>query len=134
MPRLFRQSPLNSIWEGSGNVIALDVLRAIRTQSSLLDGLLHELEPVRGVDPALDRAVSGLPKLAGGLSEAGARHFVESAALAMQAAVLLDVAPRQVATAFVATRFAAPAQTFGASPADIACESLIERASPARQA
>ena len=138
LPRLFRQAPLNSIWEGSGNVIALDVLRALRTRPELFDVLAGELEPVRGVDPALDRAVSELPALAAGLAagpdESHARHFVESAALALQAAVLLEGAPAHVASAFVDTRIRAPAQTFGASRAALDCEALLERASPARRA
>lgn len=133
MPRLFRQSPLNSIWEGSGNVIALDVLRAIRTKPSLLDVLLRQLESVGGFDAALDRAVEALPKLAGELEDSNARHFVERTALALQAAVLVDAAPEHVARAFVATRFRAPAATFGASRVDIPCQSLLERASPSLQ-
>jgi putative acyl-CoA dehydrogenase len=132
MPRLFRQSPLNSIWEGSGNVIALDVLRAIRTKPSLLDLLLRQLEPVRGFDAALDGAVEVLRKLAGDLGDGNARHFVERSALALQAAALVDAAPEQVARAFVATRFRVPAATFGASLADIPCEFLLQRATPSR--
>lgn len=129
MPRLFRQSPLNSIWEGSGNVIALDVVRAIRSRPSLLEVLLQELAPARGFDAALDRSVGRLPELAAELDEARARHFVESTALALQAAVLIRDAPDEVAGAFVATRFRAPGRTFGAFDADVPCAALIERVS-----
>ena len=132
MPRLFRQSPLNSIWEGSGNVIALDAVRAIRTRPSLLDVLLRQLAPARGFDAALDGAVEALPALAGELGDASARHFVERIAFAMQAAVLVEGAPESVARAFIAARFRDPAATFGASRADIPSESLLERALPSR--
>jgi putative acyl-CoA dehydrogenase len=131
LPRYFRQSPLNSIWEGSGNVIALDVLRAIQKQPALLDALLGELEPARGFDPRLERAIAGLPDLARSLDGGSARRFCESAALATQAALLAAHAPSFVAEAFVATRFAAAApQTYGAFAAGIDCKALVARACP----
>ena len=132
LPRYFRQSPLNSIWEGSGNVIALDVLRAMQRQPALLDALLAELEPARGVDPRLDRVLAGLPDLARNLDESHARRFCECAALATQAALLLAYAPSFVAEAFVATRFDTASHTYGAFQGAIDCAVLlIERASPA---
>ena len=129
--RWFRQSPLNSIWEGSGNVIALDVLRAIRNQPALLDALLGELEPARGVDPRLDRVLAGLPALARNLDAGDARRFCEQAALVTQAALLVAHAPSFVADGFVATRFesAAP-HTYGAFAPAIDTGALIARASP----
>lgn len=130
LPRYFRQSPLNSIWEGSGNVIALDVLRAVRNRPDLVARLLQELDGARGHDPHLDRLVDDLPGMATELNEHNVRHFVERAAIALQASVLLANAPEQVARGFIATRVTMPAGTFGASPADIDCEALIERASP----
>jgi putative acyl-CoA dehydrogenase len=131
LPRYFRQSPLNSIWEGSGNVIALDVLRAIQRQPALLDALLGELEPARGFDPRLERSIAGLPNLARNLHEGNARRFCECAALATQAAILAADAPSFVAEGFLASRFAAAApQTYGAFSAAIDCAALIERASP----
>jgi putative acyl-CoA dehydrogenase len=132
LPRYFRQSPLNSIWEGSGNVIALDVLRAIQKQPALLDALLGELEPARGFDPRFDRVLAGLPGLARDLDEGGARRFCERAAVAAQAALLVAHARSFVADAFVATRFDTGApQTYGAFESAIDCEALIARASPA---
>jgi len=132
LPRYFRQSPLNSIWEGSGNVIALDVLRAIRGQPALLDALLGELEPARGFDSRLDRALEGLPELARDVDDTDARRFCERAALATQAATLVAHAPPFVADAFLATRFeTAASQTYGAFGGAIDCRALIERASPA---
>jgi putative acyl-CoA dehydrogenase len=131
LPRYFRQSPLNSIWEGSGNVIALDVLRAIQRQPALLDALLGELEAARGLDSRLERSIAGLPELARNLHEGNARRFCESAALAAQAAILAAHAPSFVAEGFLATRFAASApQTYGAFEGAVDCAALIERASP----
>jgi putative acyl-CoA dehydrogenase len=133
LPRYFRQSPLNSIWEGSGNVIALDVLRAIQRQPELLDALLGELGPARGFDSRLDRIIERLPDIARNLDEGDARRFCERAALATQAAILATHAPSFVAEAFVATRFeAATSQTYGAFECTIDCKALIERASPAQ--
>jgi hypothetical protein len=91
---------------------------------------LRQLQRVRGFDVELDRAVAALPGLAGELEEAGVRHFVECAALALQAAALLEAAPDIITSAFVATRFHSPGLTFGASRSDIPCEALLERASP----
>jgi len=133
LPRYFRQSPLNSIWEGSGNVIALDVLRAIKGCPALLDTLLGELEHARGFDPRLDHVLTELPRLATHLDDRNARQFCERMALAMQASILAVHAPSFVADGFVATRFdtAAPI-TYGAFAGTIDCQAIIARASPGR--
>ena len=134
LPRYFRQSPLNSIWEGSGNVIALDVLRAVQRQPVLLEVLLAELEPARGFDPHLDQVLAGLPQLARNLDVGNARRFCELAALATQAALLRAHAPSFVAEPFVATRFGpAASHTYGAFAAAIDCDALIARASPGEE-
>ncbi|HEX6260301.1 MAG TPA: acyl-CoA dehydrogenase family protein [Woeseiaceae bacterium] len=131
LPRYLRQSPLNSIWEGSGNVIALDVLRAIQRQPALLDALLGELQPARGLDPRLDRVLAGLPELARTFDAGDARRFCEWAGLAFQAALLVVHAPTFVADAFVATRFEAAApHSYGAFACSVDCMTLIERAFP----
>jgi putative acyl-CoA dehydrogenase len=109
MPRLFRESPLNAIWEGSGNVIALDTLRALRTSPASADALAEELEWSRGrheaLDPAIDRA-KGLLADDGPRDEAGARRLVRDLALTVQAAVLVREADTAVADAFVRSRLA----------------------------
>jgi putative acyl-CoA dehydrogenase len=131
LPRYFRQSPLNSIWEGSGNVIALDVLRAIRGDPDLLDVLMSEFEPARGVDSRIDKRLDKLPEMARHLEEGTARHFVEQAAVTAQAALLAMHAPAAVADAFASTRLeAASSQTFGAFTAAIDCRALLDRALP----
>ena len=131
MPRLFRQSPLNGIWEGSGNVIALDTLRAIARHPEALDALFSELDEVRGSDERLDRRVLALKAAASGLDEANARHFVESMALAFQAALLTRTAPGFVADAFAEVRLGEDrACTFGAFAGTVDTGALIERALP----
>ena len=89
MPRLFRQSPLNSIWEGSGNVICLDVLRALAREPDSMAAFLHELEAARGAYAALDAAIDGVKdNLRHPPAEANARRLVEDMALALQGAIL----------------------------------------------
>jgi len=91
LPRLYREAPLNSIWEGAGNVAALDVLRIVRRRPEALDAFLEELEPE--LRPEVEP-----------VDEADARRFVESLAVALQATLLVRHAPGEVADAFVASR------------------------------
>lgn len=106
MPRLFRESPVNAIWEGSGNVIALDTLRAMATAPSSIEALLQELDGARGlddrVDAAIDRVGASVADPAGG--EAGARRLVEQLATTLGAALAVRFGDPQVADAFVASR------------------------------
>ncbi len=89
LPRLYRQAPLNSIWEGSGNIQCLDVLRALSREPETGAALLGELELAAGCDPAFDAYVSRLRGDLASATESGARWLVERLALALQAAVLL---------------------------------------------
>lgn len=122
MPRLFRQSPLNGIWEGSGNVIALDVLRALARAPESVDALADELDRARGADHRFDEHRDALlARLRHPITEATARLVAEQIALAFQAAVLLTGAPSAVADAFCATRLAGErGATFGTIHADAA--------------
>ena len=90
LPRLYRQAPLNSIWEGSANIQCLDVLRALSREADARAALLAELRGAAGVDAAFDAALrAGETDLAAGSDEAGARGFVERLALLLQGAILL---------------------------------------------
>jgi putative acyl-CoA dehydrogenase len=132
MPRLFRQSPVNGIWEGSGNVIALDTLRAIDRHAVALGALFAELDEVRGFDERLDARVLALRDSTGDLNESNARRFVESAAVAFQAATLARTSPSFVAEAFVQARLGDDAGfTYGAFGARIDAAAILERALPA---
>ncbi len=134
MPRIFRQSPLNSIWEGSGNVICLDVLRAMAREPESVLALVAELEESRGANSALDRAIDDVkdrltPARA---NEMTARRVVESMALALQGAVLVRNAPSAVSDAFCATRLSdRPGVAYGAVDAKIDAEAILKRAMPA---
>jgi putative acyl-CoA dehydrogenase len=132
MPRIFRQSPLNSIWEGSGNVICLDVLRAMAREPESTAALLGELDEARGASQALDGAISRLEdRLARSPAEDEARSIVEAIALALEGSLLVRHAPSAIADGFCATRFAErPAFAYGASAAPIDTAAILARAMP----
>jgi putative acyl-CoA dehydrogenase len=106
MPRLYREAPLNAIWEGSGNVIALDVLRTLARERGAYEAFRGEVALARGGNAALDAAMGALDtKVTGGaIAEAEARAVAERMALALQASLLARFAPAAVADAFCATR------------------------------
>ena len=89
MPRLYREAPLQSIWEGSGNVAALDALRALTRQPEAAEAFFAELEQARGADRRLDDAVDQLRKDAADPSEHAARRLAESMAVTLQASLLI---------------------------------------------
>lgn len=133
LPRLYRQAPLNSIWEGSGNIQCLDVLRALAREPETREALQRELSAAAGLDAAFDReAASLLAQLtdADGSAEANARWLVERMALALQASVLLRAAS-PAAEPFCRSRLAGEhGQVFGTLPAGIDFGPLIERVLP----
>jgi putative acyl-CoA dehydrogenase len=132
MPRLYRQSPLNSIWEGSGNVICLDILRALQRDPKSADVLIAELEQARGANAALDRAIADVKgRIAHPTDESGARRLAEAMALALQATALLTSAPDFVFDGFCAARLGdRPGLAYGALDAKIDVERIVERAMP----
>lgn len=129
LPRMFRQSPLNAIWEGSGNVIALDVLRALSRDSAAREALARELSSVTGRHPALDARIRDLSRMVDtGVGEADARRFAEHAALALTAASLIRAGLDPVAEAFIGRRIEESAVMLGAGSARIDSDTLIGRA------
>ncbi|MFF4863591.1 acyl-CoA dehydrogenase family protein [Streptomyces sp. NPDC001231] len=134
MPRLVRESPLNSIWEGAGNVQALDVLRALTREPQALDAYLREVGLARGADHRLDAAIkqllTELAELEG--AEARARRLTERLALVLQGALLVRYAPPDVADAFCASRLGGEwGAAFGALPHTLNLAAVVERARPA---
>src|SRR3954447_3874512 len=133
MPLLFRESPLNSLWEGSGNVNALDVLRALSREPEALNAWLVEVGRASGEDPRLDRAIeSVLESLAdtSGL-EVGARRLAGRMAACLQGALLVQHAPVAVADAFCASRLGTEyGGTFGTLPVGSGLSSIVERTTP----
>ncbi|NEE10524.1 DNA alkylation response protein [Streptomyces sp. SID7499] len=131
MPRHYREAPLLSIWEGSGNVNALDVLRALSREPGTAEALFGELALARGADARLDAAVT---RLRTGLPEASAttaRRLVEQMALTLQASLLVRHAPPAVADAFCATRLGGDwGHAFGTLPESAGLDAIVERALP----
>ncbi|MES4891813.1 DNA alkylation response protein [Streptomyces sp. NPDC096012] len=133
MPRHYREAPLLSIWEGSGNVNALDVLRALHREPDSAEALFAELALARGADARLDAAVTGLKDQLAGTDQVGARRLVERMALALQASLLIRHAPAPVADAFCASRLGGDwGHAFGTLPARSALAEILERALPDR--
>ncbi len=132
-PRLFRESPVNAIWEGSGNVQCLDVLRAMQKTPEVVGAFLREVGKAKGAHAALDRWVAALQKDLTDLAdlEYRARDVVDRMALALQAALLAQHAPACVADAFCASRLARSGHhNYGALPRGVDCRAIIERATP----
>jgi putative acyl-CoA dehydrogenase len=133
IPRYYREAPLNGIWEGPGNVISLDVLRALRTSPAAGEAFFAELATVRGEDARMDALVAELDGLIHGDSvpEDQARYLAERMAIALQAAALIRHSPAVVADAFCATRIAGRGgQTYGTLPTGINASAIIDRAWP----
>jgi putative acyl-CoA dehydrogenase len=140
MPRLYREAPLNSIWEGSGNVTALDLLRALRQQPAVADAVAAELARAAGADRRLDGAAGRLRQAVASVSAASdddaqyaARRLAGMITVTLQAALLVRHAPAAVADAFCASRLDAPATLgpgvpFGTLPAGAALGKILDRA------
>jgi putative acyl-CoA dehydrogenase len=133
MPRLYREAPLASIWEGSGNVMALDVLRALSRSPIALDAFLTEVDEAAGADPRLDAFMSATR---GELTdteaiEPRARRVVERLALCLQGSLLVRHAPPAVADAFCAARLAGDAGlSYGTLPPGVDAAAIVARHTP----
>jgi putative acyl-CoA dehydrogenase len=133
MPRLYREAPLASIWEGSGNVMSLDVLRALTRSPRSLEVFMHEVEQSQGADRRLDAAVHRLKQQFADPAtlETRARRVVESMALCLQGSLLVRNGPAAVADAFCASRLGDDGGLeYGTLPAGIDFEAIIERSRP----
>jgi putative acyl-CoA dehydrogenase len=133
LPRLFRESPLNSIWEGAGNVNALDVLRAASREPETVEALLDEIRLAAGADPRLDEATRAFESELRNPDELEfrARRIVELAALCLQASLLVRHAPPEVADAFCATRLGGEGgRAYGTLPAGVDAGAIVERHTP----
>lgn len=133
MARLFRESPINAIWEGSGNVQCLDILRAIEKQPEVLDAYFAELAKAQGADAHLDRFIHHLQRSMQDTQalQYRARQLADGMALALQGALLVQHAPACVADAFCAGRLAdRSGLNTGTLPTGLDCAAIIERARP----
>jgi putative acyl-CoA dehydrogenase len=137
LARLYREAPLNSIWEGSGNVQVLDVLRAVQTTPGALAAWFAELDEAKGADRRLDAFAADLRRDSGGLAdptssspeiEGQARRLVERLALALQGSLLVRHSPQAVADAFCASRLAGDGgRAFGTLPPGTDLEAILAR-------
>jgi putative acyl-CoA dehydrogenase len=134
LPRLYRQAPLNSIWEGSGNIQCLDVLRALRKEPESVDAFFAELEATRGGNALLDREIGALRKSLDSDAtdlEPRSRQIVERMAMALQASCLVRAGNVAIADAFCESRLGkSHGLAFGTLPSDAPFGALIERALP----
>jgi putative acyl-CoA dehydrogenase len=131
LPRLYREAPVNSIWEGSGNVAALDALRAIATQPDSLAAFFQEIAVAAGADARLDRATERLRTLLGGVDKVAlqARRLVEAMALCLQGSLLVRWGAPAVADAFCASRLERDwGSAFGTLPPKADVEAIVARA------
>ena len=134
LPRLYREAPLNSIWEGSGNVICLDVLRAVSKEPAAVEALFAELRKARGADRRLDAHLESTEALLAGAEEGQARRLVEALALALQGTLLALHGPKEVADAFCASRLSGDwGRTLGTLPRGADLAALVDRAQPVQK-
>jgi len=132
MARIYREMPLNSIWEGAGNIMALDLLRALR-KADAAAALAHELAPAQGMHPALDHLAARLPlRVEAMATELEARRLAQDVALAVQAALLAQTAPPAVFGAFCESRLGGHwGYSFGSLGAGVDFDAIVQRAQPA---
>lgn len=132
LPRLYREAPVNAIWEGSGNIQCLDVLRSLQREPAAVAAFSAELNAGKGRDRHLDQAIARASHwLTASVDEANARRAVEQLVLAWQGVILTAAAPSHVAESFCVGRLAPePCWHFGALPAGVPLASLIARSQP----
>ncbi len=133
MARLYRDAPINAIWEGSGNVQALDMLRAMAKTPAAVQAWFAELSKTRGASAELDQAVNKLHHELKDLSdmEYRARHIVEQMALTMQSSLLIQAGNDAVADGFIQSRLSAHGdRNYGTLPRGIDCKAIIDRGNP----
>lgn len=140
MARIYREMPLNSIWEGAGNIMALDLLRALRSgraapgsrHGPVADALMHESAAARAAHPAVARQAERVVQaLDGGADESTARRLACDTAVLLQAAALHAHSPQAVFDSFCAARLEDGTEVFGALPAGLPLQALVRRAMPA---
>jgi putative acyl-CoA dehydrogenase len=132
-PRLYREAPVNAIWEGSGNIQCLDVLRAMGKTPAVVDAYFAELAVTRGANAMLDAQVAALQREFADMADLQyrARHVVEKMAVTLQASLLVRHAPGFVADAFVSARLGDKVDTqYGTLPRGVDVASIIARATP----
>ncbi len=130
MARIYREMPLNSIWEGAGNIMAIDLLRALR-KADVVSALAKELAPAKGAHRAFDHLAATLPARIDDSTEVEARRLAQDVALAVQTSLLYQTAPVAVFDAFCQSRLGGDwGQAFGTLGAQLDFDAIIQRAMP----
>jgi putative acyl-CoA dehydrogenase len=131
LPRLYREAPLNGLWEGSGNVNALDVLRAMARTPESVVAFFDEVDRAAGADATLDRAAAALKDELPTAAQASARRLVERMCVVLQGSLLVRYGHPAVADAFCATRLGGDwGLSYGTLPAGVDVRTIVERARP----
>jgi putative acyl-CoA dehydrogenase len=131
LPRLYREAPLNGIWEGSGNIVCLDVLRVLRREPECLEVLLREIEPIVRAEPRLAHGLDRAQAVVRGaeVEEVAARRLTETLAVLLQGALLVRSGPRAIAEAFLMSRLGDDTgRTYGTLPPEADLALLLARA------
>ena len=133
MPRLYRDAPVNSIWEGSGNVMCLDILRAMRREPGTIDAFIHEVEKGQGMDSRVDCAIEAMKThlTQDDDLEFGARRLAEKMILVLQGSILVRHGNEDITEAFCASRLTGDyGDEYGTLPKGLKLDAIIERATP----
>jgi putative acyl-CoA dehydrogenase len=132
MPRLYREAPINAIWEGSGNIQALDVLRALQKTPAVLDRWFIEMAKTAGRYALLDSAIAQLRAVFSNSNnlEFRARYLIEQLALTMQASLLISSAPQAVVDGFIWSRLSGGRGVYGCLPEGVDAHAIISRVLP----
>ncbi len=130
LPRLFRESPVNSIWEGSGNVNALDVLRALAREPETADAFLAEVQLAAGADARLDASIGRLERELAAPEEQSARRLLELLAVSLQGSLLVRHGAPEAADAFCASRLDRPGGVYGTLPFSADHAAIVARSTP----
>jgi putative acyl-CoA dehydrogenase len=134
LPRLLRESPVNSIWEGSGNVMCLDVLRAMTREPETIPALIEDMEKGRGCNEHLDASIDRVKDSLANPSdlEVKARRFIEQLILTLQGSILVRHGNATIAEAFCASRLGGDwGHEYGSLPSGTDFDTIIQRSTPA---
>jgi putative acyl-CoA dehydrogenase len=131
LARIYREAPVNSIWEGSGNIMCLDVLRVLQRTPAALNILFDEMREPAKSDKRLEKLLGKLRDRSKSIQESQARAFVRDLVIALQASLLIQYSPSSIVEGFCASRLASSLEAFGMLPPSIDANAIVTRAAPA---
>ena len=131
LARIYREAPVNSIWEGSGNIMCLDVLRVLQRAPAALNILFDEMREPAKSDKRLEKLLGKLRDRSNSIQESQARAFVRDLVIALQASLLIQYSPSSIVEGFCASRLASSLEAFGMLPPSIDTNAIVTRAAPA---